>query len=67
MVDATLAALASCFDVLRQEPVAWAITAFDLDLSRLCYASTSVGSFGAYDEADLVAFGYRRDHRPGCK
>jgi hypothetical protein len=41
-----------------------AIRAFDLDLSRWCYDITSVSFCGASAEADLVTYGYSRDHRP---
>ena len=40
------------------------VRAFGLDLSRLAYDLTSVAFCGAYEEADLVRFGYSRDHRP---
>jgi hypothetical protein len=44
-----------------------AVRAFGLDLSRLAYDLTSVAFCGAYEEADLVRFGYSRDHRPDRK
>jgi transposase len=44
-----------------------ASTAFDLDLRYLWYDLTSVSLCGAYEEADLVRYGYSRDHRPDRK
>src|SRR5919108_466076 len=35
--------------------------------ARLAYDLTSVAFCGAYEEADLVRFGYSRDHRPDRK
>ena len=44
------------------------VRAFDLDLSQLAYDLTSVAFCGAYeDAAELVRFGYSRDHRPDRK
>ncbi|HEY8741710.1 MAG TPA: hypothetical protein VIU62_01320 [Chloroflexota bacterium] len=69
----TLDALAPHLDVLWQELVLRAIVAFDLDLSQLCYDLTSISFFGAYEEADLITYGYTAalrasaDHRPDCK
>jgi hypothetical protein len=63
----TLDALVPRLDVLWQELVLRAIVAFDLDLSQLCYDLTSVSFFGAYEEAELITYGYSRDHRPDCK
>jgi len=44
-----------------------AITAFDLDLRYLCYDLTSMSFCGDDEEADLVRYGYSRDHRPDRK
>jgi transposase len=63
----TLDALVPHLDVLWQELILRAIVAFDLDLSQLCYDLTSISFFGAYEAADLVTYGYSRDHRPDCK
>ena len=63
----TLDALVPHLDVLWQELVVRAIVAFDLDLSQLCYDLTSISFFGAYEEAELITYGYSRDHRPDCK
>lgn len=63
----TLDALVPHLDALWQELVVRAVVAFDLDLSRLCYDITSVSFCGAYDDAELVTYGYSRDHRPDRK
>jgi hypothetical protein len=63
----TLDALHPHLDALWQDLVVAAVRAFDLDLSRLAYDLTSVAFCGAYGEADLVRFGYSRDHRPDRK
>ncbi|HEY8742755.1 MAG TPA: DUF4277 domain-containing protein [Chloroflexota bacterium] len=69
----TLDALVPHLDVLWQELVWRAIVAFDLDLSQLCYDLTSISFFGAYEEAELITYGYTAalrasaDHRPDCK
>src|SRR6266508_1136784 len=60
----TLDALAPRLDSLWQDLVVAAVRAFDLDLSLLADDLTSVAFCGAYDEAELVRFGYSRDHRP---
>jgi transposase len=44
-----------------------ALRAFAVDLSRLAYAITSVSFCGAYEDADLVRYGYSREHRPDRK
>lgn len=44
-----------------------AIGAFDLDLSRLAHDITSVSFCGAYADADLIRYGYSREHRPDRK
>jgi hypothetical protein len=63
----TLDALVPRLDMLWQELVVRAIVTFDLDLSQLCYDLTSISFFGAYEEAELITYGYSRDHRPDCK
>ena len=63
----TLDALAPHLEGIWQELVVRAIVTFDLDLSQLCYDLTSISFFGAYEEADLITYGYSRDHRPDCK
>ena len=62
-----LDALGPHLDALWQDVLVRAITAFDLDLSQLCYDLTSVSFCGAYDDADLITYGYSRDHRPDRK
>src|SRR5438477_548948 len=52
---------------LEQELVRAAVLEFDLDLSQLCYDLTSIAFCGDYDQADLIRFGYSRDHRPDRK
>jgi transposase len=54
-------------DVLWQELIVAAVQSFDLDLSLLGYDITSVAFCGNYDAADLITFGYSRDHRPDRK
>ena len=63
----TLDALHPHLDAIWQDLVVAAVRAFALDLSRLGYDLTSVAFCGACDEADLVRFGYSRDHRPDRK
>lgn len=63
----TLDALAPHREALWQDLVVAAVRAFDLDLSRLAYDLTSVAFCGAYEQAELVRFGYSRDHRPDRK
>ncbi len=63
----TLDALVPHLESVWQELVLRAIVTFDLDLAQLCYDLTSISFFGAYEEADLVTYGYSRDHRPDCK
>jgi transposase len=60
----TLDALAPHREALWQDLLVAAVRAFDLDLSRLAYDLTSVAFCGAYEDAELVRFGYSRDHRP---
>jgi transposase len=62
-----LDALVPHLEGIWQELVVRAIGTFDLDLSQLCYDLTSVSFFGAYEEAELITYGYSRDHRPDCK
>ncbi|MCL4508954.1 MAG: hypothetical protein M1296_05465 [Chloroflexi bacterium] len=63
----TLDALVPHRDELWQEVVLRAIVTFDLDRSQLCYDLTSISFFGAYEEAELMTYGYSRDHRPDCQ
>jgi hypothetical protein len=63
----TLDALAPHREAIWQDLVVAAVRAFDLDLARLAYDLTSVAFCGAYEAADLVRFGYSRDHRPDRK
>jgi transposase len=60
----TLDALAPHLDAIWQDLVVAAVRAFGLDLSRLAYDVTSVAFCGTYETAELVRFGYSRDHRP---
>lgn len=62
-----LDALAPHLDALWQDLIVAAIRAFELDLSRLCYDITSISFCGDYEHADLIRFGYSRDHRPDRK
>jgi len=63
----TLDALSPHLAAIWQDLLVAAVRAFDLDLSRLAYDITSVAFCGAYDEAEVVRFGYSRDHRPDRK
>ena len=54
-------------DAIWQDLVVAAITTFELDLRYLCYDLTSLSFCGAYEDADLVRYGYSRDHRPDRK
>jgi hypothetical protein len=63
----TLDTLLPHLDALWQDLVVAAITTFDVDLSALCYDITSISFCGAYEDADLVRYGYSRDHRPDRK
>jgi len=60
----TLDALSPHLDAIWQDLVVAAVRAVGLDLSRLAYDLTSVAFCGADDGAELVRFGYSRDHRP---
>jgi transposase len=59
-----LDALYPHLDALWQELIVAALGAFAVDLARLAYDITSVSFCGAYENADLVRFGYSREHRP---
>lgn len=59
--------LASHLEAIWQELVVAAIVRFDVDLSQLCYDITSIAFSGDYDQAELVRYGYSRDHRPDLK
>src|SRR6266496_2273600 len=51
-------------DELWQDLVVAAVRSYRPDLSRLGYDITSISFCGAYEQADLVTYGYSRDHRP---
>jgi transposase len=59
-----LDALYPHLDALWQDLIVAALRAFDLDLARLAHDITSISFCGAYEDADLVRFGYSREHRP---
>lgn len=63
----TLDGLVPHLDALWQDLIVAAITTFNLDSSQLCYDITSVSFCGAYENAELVRYGYSRDHRPDRK
>jgi transposase len=63
----TLDALVPHLDVLWQELLVGAVPTFQLDLSQLGYDITSVSFCGDYDTADMITYGYSRDHRPDRK
>jgi hypothetical protein len=63
----TLDALAPHLEAIWQDLVVRAIGQFHLDMSRLCYDLTSISFCGAYEDAEVVRYGYSRDHRPDCK
>jgi hypothetical protein len=52
---------------LWQDLIVAAVRTFALDLTRLAHDITSVSFCGAYAEAELLRFGYSRDHRPDRK
>lgn len=59
--------LAPHLEAIWQELVVAAIVQFNVDLSQLCYDITSIAFSGDYDQAELVRYGYSRDHRPDLK
>ena len=61
----TLDVLSPHLAAIWQDLLVAAVRAFEL--SRLAYDLTSVAFCGAYDAAELVRFGYSRDHRPDRK
>ena len=63
----TLDTLLPHLDAIWQDLIVAAISAFDLDLRYLCYDLTSISFCGAYEDADLLRYGYSRDHRPDRK
>lgn len=63
----TLDLLAPHLEAIWLDLVVRATIEFDLDLSELCYDITSIAFTGDYDQADLVRYGYSRDHRPDLK
>jgi transposase len=62
-----LDALYPHLDALWQDLLVAALRAFPIDLTRLAHDITSVSFCGTYDEADLIRFGYSREHRPDRK
>ena len=44
-----------------------AVQVYDLDLNVLHWDITSIYFAGAYDDSELAAYGYSRDHRPDTK
>jgi hypothetical protein len=63
----TLDLLTPHLDALWQDLIVAAIRTFSVDLRGLCYDLTSVSFCGAYEDAELVRYGYSRDHRPDRK
>jgi len=63
----TLDTLLPHLDAIWQDLIVAAISAFDLDLRYLCYDLTSISFCGAYEDADLLRYGYSRDQRPDRK
>ena len=63
----TLDALAPHLQAIWQDLVIQAILGFELDLSKLCYDLTSISFTGTYEQAELIRYGYSRDHRPDLK
>ncbi len=59
-----LDALYPHLDALWQDLIVAALSAFAVDLTRLAHDITSISFCGAYEGADLVRYGYSRDHRP---
>lgn len=62
-----LDALYPHLDALWQDLIVAALSSFDIDLARLAHDITSVSFCGAYEEAELIRFGYSREHRPDRK
>lgn len=63
----TLDLVAPHLEAIWQDLIVAAIVRFQVDLSQLCYDITSIAFTGAYEQADLVRYGYSRDHRPDCQ
>jgi hypothetical protein len=63
----TLDTLLPHLDALWQDLSVAAVTTFGVDLRALCYDLTSISFCGAYEDAELVRYGYSRDHRPDRK
>jgi hypothetical protein len=59
--------LAPHLEAIWEDLVEAAVVGFRVDLSQYCYDITSVAFTGAYEQADLVRYGYSRDHRPDLK
>jgi hypothetical protein len=51
-------------EALWQDLIVGAVTQYGVDLSQLAYDITSIAFCGAYEAAELVTYGYSRDHRP---
>ena len=62
-----LDALVPHLDGLWQDLIVGAVPSFQVDLSQLGYDITSVSFCGDYEDAELVTYGYSRDHRPDRK
>ncbi len=60
----TLDTLCPHLDDLWQDLIVAAVRRYQLDLSQVGYDITSVSFCGAYEQAELVTYGYSRDHRP---
>jgi hypothetical protein len=63
----TLDRLLPHLDAIWQDLIVAAVGTFGIDLRALCYDLTSLSFCGAYEEADLVRYGYSRDQRPDRK
>jgi transposase len=63
----TLDRLLPHLDAIWQDLVVAAIRTYAIDLRALCYDLTALAFCGAYEETDLVRYGYSRDHRPDRK
>lgn len=63
----TLDELIPHLDALWQALIVGAVPTFQVDLAQLGYDLTSVSFCGDYDEAELITYGYSRDHRPDRK
>jgi transposase len=59
-----LDALYPHLDALWHDLLVAALSAFAVDLARLAHDITSVSFCGAYEDAELIRYGYSREHRP---